>query len=229
MIIQDNLSPEKHIDRIFGDTFRMLRNIQMAFHFLDKDMMRKIITSMTRPKLEYAEVIWSAHKKNYVLNLKEYRIETKMVPELEDLTCEERLKEMHLTTIKERGDLITIYELMNNLEKTDRKDLILRRKVEARNLRGHKKILQKGKCLNDTKKYSFPQRSIDIWNGLKEEVIMTKNAHQLFILIYHKPLAPVGFTETEWTVIWCRFLDLNFFYIVMPQNFTFSLEYVEKR
>ena len=37
VIIQDNLSPEKHIDKIFGDTFIMLRNIWMAFHFLDKD------------------------------------------------------------------------------------------------------------------------------------------------------------------------------------------------
>ena len=37
-----------------------------------------------------------------------------MVPELEDLTYEERLKEMHLTTLKERrerGDLITIYKI----------------------------------------------------------------------------------------------------------------------
>ena len=32
-----NLSPEKHINRISGDTFMMLRNIQMCFHFLDKD------------------------------------------------------------------------------------------------------------------------------------------------------------------------------------------------
>ena len=27
VVIQDNLSPEKHINRIFGDTFMMLRNI----------------------------------------------------------------------------------------------------------------------------------------------------------------------------------------------------------
>ena len=25
VLIQNNLSPEKHIDRVFGDTFRMLR------------------------------------------------------------------------------------------------------------------------------------------------------------------------------------------------------------
>ena len=110
------------------------------------------------------------------------RIATKMVPDLEDLSYEERLKEMHLTTLKERrkrGDLITIHKLMNNLEETDRKDQILRRKGEARYLRGHMKKLQKGICLKDTKEYSFSQRSKDNWNGLKEEVIMAKNVYQL--------------------------------------------------
>ena len=62
---------------------------------------------------------------------------------------------MHITTLKERkerGDLIIIYKLMNILEETDRKDLILIRKGEVKNLREHKKILQKGICLKDTKK-----------------------------------------------------------------------------
>ena len=58
---------EKHSDKIFGDTFIMLENIQMVFHFPDKDM-RKIITLMIRPIVKYAEVIWSPHKK-----LKSYR------------------------------------------------------------------------------------------------------------------------------------------------------------
>ena len=40
VVIQDNLSLEKHRDGIFSDTFMMLRNIPMAFYFLDKDMMR---------------------------------------------------------------------------------------------------------------------------------------------------------------------------------------------
>ena len=65
VVMQDNLSPEKHIDKIFGDTFTMLRNIRMAFHFLEK-VMRKVITTMIKSKLEYAKVIWSPHKKKYI-------------------------------------------------------------------------------------------------------------------------------------------------------------------
>ena len=115
---------------------------------------------MIRPKLEYAEVTWPMHKKKHVLKLERIqRIATKMVPEMDELTYEERLKEMHLTTLKERrerGDSITIYKLMNNLEESDKKDLILRRKRKAGNLSGYKK-LQKGTCLNHTKKVQFSQ------------------------------------------------------------------------
>ncbi len=41
----------------------MLRNIRMTFQFMDKDMM-KILTTLIRPKLEYAEVVWSPYKKH---------------------------------------------------------------------------------------------------------------------------------------------------------------------
>ena len=67
-----------------------------------------------------------------------------MVPELKDLTYEERLRKMQLSTLeerRERGDLITINKLMNSLEETYKR-LILRRKGDTRNLRGYKKKLQ---------------------------------------------------------------------------------------
>ena len=51
----------------------------------------------------------------------------------------------------------------------------MKRKGEARYLRGHKKNLHLRNLLERQKKYSFPQRNIDTWNGLKEEVIMVKN------------------------------------------------------
>ncbi len=63
VIIQYNLSPEKHIN-IFGDAYRMLRNVRTAFTYMDKDMMWKISTTI-RPKLEYVVVVWSPLKKKH--------------------------------------------------------------------------------------------------------------------------------------------------------------------
>lgn len=39
--VQDKLTPDKHINRIFGDTYSLLQNISVAFHYMDKDMMKK--------------------------------------------------------------------------------------------------------------------------------------------------------------------------------------------
>ena len=52
--------------------------------------MRKIITTMIKPKLEYAEVIRSPHKIKHLLKLERIqRIATKVVPDLRELTYEE--------------------------------------------------------------------------------------------------------------------------------------------
>lgn len=62
-MIQDILSPEKHINRIYGSTYN-LANIRVALNYAEKEMLVKIITNMKYPKLEYAAVIWSSQKKN---------------------------------------------------------------------------------------------------------------------------------------------------------------------
>ena len=64
--ISDNLSLENHINKIPGDTYQLLRNIRMAFKYLDEEIINKLITSLIRPKLEYAAVIWSLHKKKHI-------------------------------------------------------------------------------------------------------------------------------------------------------------------
>ena len=39
VVIQDTLSPEWHINQLFGSTYRILSNIRVAFHYMVKDMM----------------------------------------------------------------------------------------------------------------------------------------------------------------------------------------------
>lgn len=40
----------------------MLKDVKTALNYKDKTMMQKIIAYMIRPKVEYAEVVWSPHK-----------------------------------------------------------------------------------------------------------------------------------------------------------------------
>ncbi len=65
----------------------MVRNIGMGSNYMDKYMMRKMITTMFRLRKEYAETVWSSYKKKKHVNKLEriQRMVTKMVPELEGL------------------------------------------------------------------------------------------------------------------------------------------------
>ena len=176
VIIQDNLTPERHINKITGEAYNLIRNIKAAFTYMDEEMMKKLIVSMIRPKLEYAAVVWSPHKKKDIRKIERIqRAATKMVPTLRDLPYEERLERLNLQTLekrRERGDLIAIYRASKELEKVDRSDLFL---WDVRNTRGHGKKLKMDGCRRDIKKFSFPQRSIEVWNKLDTEIVQAKS------------------------------------------------------
>ena len=169
--ITQGLTPDRHISKITRKATNLLRRIKMAFTYLDKDMIRKMFITMIRPMLEYAAVVWSPHKKKNIRKLERVqRAATKMAPELKDLEYEERLKEMALTTLenrRERGDLINVYKMVYGMDRTG-EDLL---KLDERATRGHGKKLKKERCDRDIKKYSFPHRAVDLWNGLDEGIV----------------------------------------------------------
>ena len=103
-----------------------------------------------------------------------------MVPELRELKYEDRLKEMGLSTLqdrRERGDLITLYKIVNGIEKLDNQNLVMTEE-ETRQMRGLSRKIKKSRCLKDTRKYSFPHKIVDTWNGLKEEDVETTSIHK---------------------------------------------------
>ena len=55
--IKDNMSPEKHMNKIIGDTYNLFRNIRGNFTYVDEDMIQKLITTF------YAATVWSPSKK----------------------------------------------------------------------------------------------------------------------------------------------------------------------
>ena len=172
VIIQDDLSPEKHINKITGETFRLITNIKVAFNYLDEEMLRKLIVSKIRPRLEYAAVVWSPHLKKHIVKLERVqRKATKLIPSLRNLPYEERLNMLKLPSLeqrRERGDLITMYKGVKGIERVDREDLF---RTETGRTRGHDFKMKKTRCKGDIKKFSFPNRSIDTWNMLNCETV----------------------------------------------------------
>ncbi len=70
--------------------------------------------------------------------------------------------------------MIMLYQFLEGMKKIDVKEYII---PTQSSLRGHSKKLYKKRLKKDVKKYSFPDRAIDKWNALPEEVVCVKSIH----------------------------------------------------
>ena len=178
VMINTKLSPEDHINKKVRSAYALLANIRVAFKYIDKNMMKKLIVVFIRPILEYAAVIWSPHLKKHICKLERVqRAATRWIPELRHLTYRERLKKINLPTLeerRERGDMITLHKCVNGLEFIDRDNFIT---PAVGRTRGHSKKLARRRSKKDIRKFSFPTRSIEKWNALPEEVVCAKTIH----------------------------------------------------
>ena len=179
VVINKKLSPEDHINEKVRGAYALLANMKVAFTYVDAEMVKKIITSFIRPTLEYAAVVWSPHLKKHVNKLeKVQRAVTRWVPELRGLSYEERLEKLQLTKLEDRrtrGDMIMLFKCLTGREKVDMDGSF---ELSKTNLRGHSMKLVKRRGDKDVHKYSFPNRAIDQWNSLPEEVVCAQSIHK---------------------------------------------------
>ena len=102
------------------------------------------------------------------------------IPELRDLSYEERLKECGLTTLETRrlrGDHIEVFKLLNGYENIDR-NMFFSLKKDSRT-RGHEVKLVKDQCRLDIRKHSFSQRTINEWNKLSTDCVTASSVNML--------------------------------------------------
>ena len=103
VIVTEKLSPETHVSKKVGEAYSLLRSIRAAFSYMDEAMMKKLIVTMIRPRLEYAVVFWSPSTKRDKGRLERVqRAATKLPPTLADKPYEERLKTLDLCTMEQR-------------------------------------------------------------------------------------------------------------------------------
>ena len=179
IIINKSLNPNDHINEKVHKMLGLIANMKRAFLYVDEDMVKKIITAIIRPSLEYGAVVWSPHLKKDIDKLERVqRAATRWAPTLRDLSYEDRLQKLGLITLEERrkrGDMIMLFNCITGRVNIDKDDFLI---LNTRKTRGHNKKLIVKRGDKDVKKYSFPNRTIESWNSLPNHVVCAKNVHQ---------------------------------------------------
>ena len=152
---------------------QILGLIRRNITYKGKKLIIPLYKAIVRPRLEYCIQAWRPYRKKDIDTLERIqRRATKMIPELRDLSYEERLKECGLTTLetrKLRGDQIEVFKILNGYENIDR-NMFFSLKKDIRT-RGHEVKLVKDQCRLDIRKHSFSQRTINEWNKLSTDCV----------------------------------------------------------
>ena len=175
VLVDDKLDFGNHIKDIVKKANRRLGLIKKGFDCLNKEMFMNLYPVMIRPLLEYCVQIWSPYKQGDIdLLEKVQRRATKIVPELKNLSYDERLRSLNLTTLKERrirGDMIETYKLLTGKEDLDPEKFFTRTAARGNPELRHNMRLFKPRPKKAIRINFISHRVIDKWNILDKEVV----------------------------------------------------------
>ncbi len=99
-----------------------------------------------------------------------------MVPELANMSYQERLKELKLPTLvyrRHRADMIQTYKILHNEYDLD-KTVFFKPPADART-RGHPHKIFKERVVTSTRSNFFTSRVVELWNELPVDVVTAAN------------------------------------------------------
>ena len=183
ILIDCKLDFGSHIKEIVGRANRMIGMIRASFACLNKKMFLSLYTALIRPLLEYCVQVWSPHLQKYIKLIEGVqRRATKLVPELKDLSYEERLKKLKLTTLEERrvrGDMIETYKIITGKEKVNpEKYFQILPDPEVQGPRTRVKKIYKKFASKDVRRCSFTMRVTNGWNELTNEIVSARKTSE---------------------------------------------------
>ena len=152
---------------------QILGIIKRNFSSIDKELFLRLYKGIVRPHLEYCIQAWNPYTKKNIKILEDVqRRGTKLVSGCWNLTYEDRLKYLGLTTLETRrlrGDMLETFKIVTGKENLNR-DIFFKLDNNS-TTRGHNLKLIKPRNRLNIRKFSFSHRVIDEWNRLPGEVV----------------------------------------------------------
>ena len=121
-----SLSFDVHIQTTLNKASRMIGIIRRTFTYFNKTSLLLLYKALVRPILEYANEIWYPHliRQSKAIEIIQRRA-TKLLHQLKWCSYEVRMHYLGLPSLKyrrRRGDMITVYKILNGLSKLDWRD-----------------------------------------------------------------------------------------------------------
>ena len=180
VIIDSELSFDKHISEKVKKANSMFAILRRSFHFLDAKTFIPLYKTLVRTHLDYASSVYHPFKMKHIEQLESVqRRATKQLPNMQNLTYPERLQALKLPTLsyrRIRGDMIEMYKIMSGLYDNQAVDFIQKWSDTAQrsSVRTHDRKIFPIRAKTAIRRNAFAVRSANIWNSLPIHVVNAK-------------------------------------------------------
>jgi hypothetical protein len=170
--VQNNLKVSSQCVKVTKTANKVLGMIKRSFISRNKDIVLTLYKSLVRPHLEYCVQAWRPHfVKDIALIEGVQKRATYMISGLHDVSYENRLRNLKLTTLETRrlrGDLIEVFKIVKGFVNVPADFFFT---FNNNRTRGHMYKLHKKRFNTDIGKYVFSNRVVDVWNRLPNAVV----------------------------------------------------------
>ena len=172
ILIDDELKFHKQSASATKKANATLGLLKKSFTLLDKKTLPLLYKSLIRPHLEYGNIVWGPHYAEDIKSIeKVQRRATKLVPELKNLSYEERLRELNLPSLahrRRRGDMIVTYKLMTGQMNINKDNFL---KISSLTTRGYQFKIYKEHASKLSGINTFSKRIVEDWNALPSGIV----------------------------------------------------------
>ena len=178
ILMNQNLSWSQHINKICTNANYWRKVLYKCFTFRSVEVIKKLYTSIIRPKIEYAAAVWNPISVRCINLLEKVQRRCTKIGRLAKFPYPTRLAMLGLLSFKsrrDRGDLIQMfkyYKSFDNLSLTNAPAL------SNSVTRGHRFKFIQEQCLHRSRIFFIFNRIASIWNLLPKSAIDAKSVNE---------------------------------------------------